>query len=67
MTAYESLGCRGVRDEADTVRPLPMCQHCTRWQKADTATEFIAPRLIVVHHETGPAQRIECTRRVKAG
>ena len=66
MAAYEALGCRGLRDEEDTVRPLPMCQQCTRWQTADTATDFLAPRIIVVHAEHGPAQRIECTRRVKA-
>lgn len=64
-TPYDHLRCHGVRDEADTVRPLPMCQQCVRWQQAAGATEFIAPRLIVAHN-CGVQQSLSCTRRIAA-
>lgn len=65
-TEYKELACRGIRDEADTLRPLPMCQQCHRWQIADKAQEFIAPRPITAFDGQHIPTRIECSRRVAA-
>ena len=59
--------CVGLRDAIVTVRPLPMCQECARWQNVGNGgprTPHIQPHAIV--QIEGGGLVLHCSRRIAA-
>lgn len=56
------MSCAGIRDETESVRPLPMCQECKHWQSNPGIA--IRPHAVIVHRDG--LQVLTCSRRVPA-
>ena len=56
------MSCAGIRDETESVRPLPMCLECANWQRSSGVA--LTPHAVIVHRDG--LQVLTCSRRVPA-